>query len=69
LENAQIVCEVVNNLCRDGRPFMLSELKDACKVVVARKEFAVVKRLSGENFYLHPYGTRIGYNFMDPVED
>ena len=36
-------------------------------VAESRKEFAIVKEIPTDYFYLHPYGTSIGYNVMEKI--
>ena len=39
-------------------------------IVDSRREFAIVKELGEKpSFYLHPYGSGIGYNVMEQVRD
>jgi hypothetical protein len=39
-------------------------------MVEPRKEFVIVKEFGERpSFYLHPYGSSIGYTVMEPVRD
>ena len=67
IKDAQTLKDAFYNL-KDNR-FLVTSLSEFI-LVEPRKEFAIVKGTDKEPyFYLHPYGTKIGYNVFKQVED
>jgi hypothetical protein len=66
--NAQTLKEAFSNL-KGERMIAFNNVAEDFAVVESRDEFAVIKDWKSENHYLHPYGTKVGYNVMEKVKD